>query len=109
MITAREIVIPSLVESIDKSAFEGCPLTSVELPSKLKTIGESAFRSCPLEEIVIPQSVTLIDNFAFDDCYSLKRLKIENAPVTIIAAFPVGILLIFVVWAFMKDFNARSK
>jgi BCCT family betaine/carnitine transporter len=40
--------------------------------------------------------------FSENTLYSLQS-------VTIIAAFPVGILLILVVWAFIKDINQRSK
>lgn len=40
--------------------------------------------------------------FAENTLYSLQS-------VTIIAAFPVGILLILVVWSFLKDFNIQSS
>lgn len=40
--------------------------------------------------------------FAENTLYSLQS-------VTIIAAFPVGILLILVVWSFLKDFNTIQK
>ena len=40
--------------------------------------------------------------FAGNTLYSLQS-------VTIIAAFPVGILLILVVWSFLKDFNIQSS
>lgn len=77
------IVLPESLTTIGNSAFNSCPLTSIIFPSSLKTIGQAAFSRCPLRHVVIPQSVTLIGDDAFNSCESLKRVKIENAPVTI--------------------------
>ena len=74
------VKIPSGVEIIETSAFEGCiNLTSVNIPDTVKTIENQAFYNCEsLSGIVIPDSVTLIGDQAFEGCTLLKSIVIDE-------------------------------
>ena len=72
------------VESIGKSAFEGLPLTSVELPSGLKTIGEHAFAGCKqLKELIFPSTLTSISDFAFAWLDNLKEIVLPEGIMSV--------------------------
>ena len=61
--------LPAGIKSIEESAFEGLPMTVVEIPSGCESIGKWAFKDCTgLKQIRIPLSVTAIDETAFDGC-----------------------------------------
>ena len=80
------IEIPSSVNSIGASAFQGCTsLTSIEIPSSVTSIGGSAFQGCKsLTSIEIPSSITSIGGSAFAGCTSLTSIicYAENIPST---------------------------
>ena len=61
--------LPSALTEIGESAFEGLPMTIVEIPSGCENIGKWAFKDCTsLKQIRIPSSVAFIDDTAFDGC-----------------------------------------
>lgn len=61
--------LPSALTEIGESAFEGLPMTIVEIPSGCENIGKWAFKDCTsLTQIRIPSSVAFIDDTAFDGC-----------------------------------------
>ena len=61
------VIIPNIVTSIGRSAFEGNKLTNVEIPSSITAIGNYAFANNKLTNVTIPSSVTLIASYAFAD------------------------------------------
>lgn len=61
--------LPAAIKTIEESAFEGLPMTIVEIPSGCQSIGKWAFKNCTgLTHIRIPASVTAIDTTAFEGC-----------------------------------------
>lgn len=98
------IVLPSTLEKIGSSAFEGSAVGStIRLPNSLIEIGASAFASCAnLQSIFIPKSVSKIGNFAFGYCGALSAVVFEGKPSDISASAFVGsesITDIFVPWS----------
>ena len=74
-----KVTIPSSVQSIGNSAFEGCINLETVIfaaESSLNSIGEKAFYGCSkLKNIVIPAGVTTIGNKAF---YGVVSFEFEN-------------------------------
>lgn len=69
-----EVVIPSAVEVIPASCFNGVDLTALIVENGVKEIKESAFRSNDLTSITIPKSVEHIGEYAL---YSTKLRTIN--------------------------------
>lgn len=88
--TEKEYTIPSTVEIIASSTFEGNKkISKVNLPEKLKLIGGFAFANCSsIKEITIPATVTYIGQNAFNGT-SIKEITIPKA-VTEIGINPFG-------------------
>ena len=64
-----DFTLPALTRTIGESAFEGLPMTVVEIPDGCETIGKWAFKDCAsLKQIRIPASVMSINTTAFDGC-----------------------------------------
>ena len=64
--------LPKKIKTVEESAFEGLPMTIVEIPTGCTSIGKWAFRNCTgLTQIRIPASVTSIDTTAFDGCVNV--------------------------------------
>lgn len=86
----NEYTIPSTVEIIASSTFEGNKkISKVNLPEKLKLIGGFAFANCSsIKEITIPATVTYIGQNAFNGT-SIKEITIPKA-VTEIGINPFG-------------------
>ena len=62
-------ILPAGVRTIEANAFEGLPMTIVEIPDGCTSIGAKAFKDCAnLTQIRIPASVTSIDTTAFEGC-----------------------------------------
>lgn len=73
-----EIVIPSSVKIIKRSAFAGTGLKTIKLNMGLKTIEGNAFAGCKLTQVEIPNSVTDLQTYAFDECGSLVSVTLPN-------------------------------
>lgn len=101
-----DITIPSSIESIGSTAFDGCSelkkvtfkdyaadsalttlgtgcfsgcakLETIALPSSIKSIGYKAFSDCVLlASVRLPESLESIYNFAFNGCSSLSEVEI---------------------------------
>ena len=75
-----EIVIPEGVTKIADNVFAGNKtVTGVVLPSTLEEIGASAFQGTPLTRVDIPVSVKAIGYNAFRDCKNLKNVTVHWA------------------------------
>ena len=83
--SARNVIIPDGISSIDSYAFFGCDsLTSITIPDSVTSIGSFAFQGCTsLASITIPESVTSICSYAFDGCTSLTSITIPNSVTSI--------------------------
>lgn len=80
----NDLVIPSTVSVINKSAFSGCRcITSVTIPNSVVTIDERAFYSSSLTTVTIPESVTSIGKEAFSYCSGLSSLNIPKSITSI--------------------------
>jgi len=77
--------IPSEVEAVGNSAFNGCQfLSGITLPDSLITIDKAAFSLCTaLVSIEIPDSVTYIGSSAFLGCNSLKTVNLSEGLTSI--------------------------
>ena len=60
--------LPARLKVIEREAFMGIPMSTVELPEALTRIESRAFAQTGLEYTVIPRSVTYIADDAFDGC-----------------------------------------
>ncbi len=84
-----DIVIPATynelpVTAIQKNAFYGEVLTSIEIPNGVTEIGDEAFYRCDqLAEVTIPDSVEEIGSFAFAYCSSLTSATIGDGVKTV--------------------------
>ena len=83
--SSNEVVIPSNVTSIGKSAFANCEsLTSIVIPNGVTSIGGGAFFRCSkLNSLVIPNGVTSIGNAAFERCSKLTSIVIPEGVTSI--------------------------
>lgn len=67
------------VTTIKSYAFERCTANSIVLPSNIETIEKSAFVYCKnLEMITIPVNVTKIEKNAFQGCENLKIIRFNS-------------------------------
>ena len=86
-IISGDLIIPSSVTSIARSAFGFTQITSLDLSqaTSLTTIGDSAFSHCSnlTGDLVIPSSVTIIDASAFSSIEGLDNFYFlsENKPL----------------------------
>lgn len=63
------------LKTIGDMAFDGCSnLKEIEIPNGIETIGRTAFRNCALTSLVIPESVKSIDSYAFNNCKHLMEV-----------------------------------
>ena len=62
----------AIIETASNTLVEGCP--SSFIPASVTAIGDRAFQGVPLSSIDIPASVTTIGNSAFDLCRDLLRV-----------------------------------
>lgn len=76
----KEFKIPSHIEKIDASAFQGCEnLTKIIIPSSVKVIEEFAFASCTnLHEVIFEGKVEEISYHAFSQTDSLSEITIPG-------------------------------
>jgi len=82
-VSAERLIVPEGVTDIEQ-AFLCSKIKEIVLPSSLTVIGKSAFGGCELlEKLVIPESVTAIGSGAFGRCLSLTELVIPEGVVSI--------------------------
>ena len=73
------IEIPAAVTEIGRQAFYKSGLQSVTFRGdKVKTIGVSAFENCPINSIDLPHSVTDIGQYAFNYTQSLSQIVLPK-------------------------------
>ena len=76
-----DLVIPSTITSVKKSAFQGCYLKSAKIPHTVTSIGEWAFFGCSyITSILIPKQVLDIGSGAFAGCENLAFVTILGNP-----------------------------
>ena len=79
--------LPASTKTIGESAFEGLPMTIVEIPDGCTSIGANAFKDCAnLTQIRIPASVTRIDATAFEGCEKVLVYGTINSTAQIFCA-----------------------
>lgn len=72
--------IPSTVKTIGDRAFYYCSgLTMIELPNSVTSIGQMAFNGTPITSMNIPASVTEIKGNPFQLCGNLSEINVDNA------------------------------
>lgn len=77
--TITELVIPSNVTEIMKSAFHhNFHITKITLPANLQIIADEAFASSKITSITIPGTVKEIGKDAFMSCNELETLILEE-------------------------------
>ena len=83
--TLVSISIPDGVTSIGDYAFYKCKeLVSINLPGNVTSIGESAFYDCSsLTEAVLPDGLTRIGDYAFSGCTSLTGVELPDSLTTV--------------------------
>ncbi|MBE6529934.1 MAG: leucine-rich repeat domain-containing protein [Ruminococcaceae bacterium] len=76
----KKVTIPSTVEIINASAFEGCTsLTDIVFPNSVERIFLSAFEGCTaLTSVTIPNSVFSIGSDAFKGCTALAEITYQG-------------------------------
>lgn len=72
-------VIPEDVRIIGENAFQGCPITSIEIPKNVQTIKLQAFVGSALKSVFIPEHVKLVDDFAFCNCKDLESVTFAGS------------------------------
>lgn len=81
-LTAKTIIVPSTVETIESGAFHRCKmLTNIvfEEGSELRSIGDDAFLFCDsLLYIYLPEKLEYIGGEAFRGCYLLKDITLPD-------------------------------
>lgn len=75
-----EIILPSSLRAILKSAFQGCiNLTHIDLPERLEYLGEKCFSKTEVETISIPNSIEVIPHSCFEECKKLECVQLGNS------------------------------
>ena len=72
-----EIILPSSLRAILKSAFQGCKnLIHIDLPESVEYLGEYCFSETGLESISIPNSIEVIPKDCFKECKELESVQL---------------------------------
>ena len=80
----KSVIINKGVNSIGKSAFYGCNLSSIIIPDSVSSIGGCAFEYCTnLTSVTIPNSVTSIGTCVFEYCSVLTSITIPDSVTSI--------------------------
>lgn len=80
-----DILLPSSVESLGISAFEGCSsITSVDIQGSVSFIPAQCFYKCSsLATLTLSDGVESIDKFAFANCPSLEYVELSRNVISI--------------------------
>ena len=79
----RRVVIPDMVEAIEKRAFNNCTnLVQIEFPQSLNRIGWASLAGTGLTEVVLPEGVTHLEWAAFQGCTSLRSAVLPDSLTT---------------------------
>ena len=71
--------LPNTVTIIDNEAFKNCPkLCTFYLPDNIKIIGEGAFEGTPITTVNIPEKTVYIGEGAFGNCGQLETITSDN-------------------------------
>ena len=86
-ISLKTINIPSMVEYIDRRAFENCrKLNEVHFAEDgaLTEIGDWAFYNCHnLQDLIVPEGVTKVGDAAFFNCTYLTELTLPSTLISV--------------------------
>lgn len=76
----KYILLPSKLNSVSKSAFEGCSgLIGIVLPKSVASIKNSAFKDCnSIASLTMPDGLQSIGGYAFSGCSSLVSLTLPD-------------------------------
>ena len=80
-------VIPDNVKIIGENAFQGCPITSIDIPSSVREIEMQAFVGTALKSVFIPEQVKEVGSFAFCNCKDLESATIAGSAQLNFGAF----------------------
>lgn len=73
------VTLPSSLNTISESAFEGAGIKQIEVPLGVYAIGERAFFESAIEDAKIPATITSMGTNIFGECNSLKSLSMPIA------------------------------
>lgn len=78
------VTFPDTLRSIRVSAFEGCPIETLEFPTSLGSISQYAFKDCKhLRSVTLPSTITNLNDSAFSGCYDLAEVVYDgDLPIT---------------------------
>lgn len=78
---AGRVIIPSVVKTIAKEAFEKCEqITTVVITSNITHIGKRAFSYCDnLTTLIISKNIEKIDKFILDQSFSFSTIIFEGS------------------------------
>ncbi len=76
----KSVTLPSKLKYIAGHLFEGCTsLTTVNLPADITSIEKNAFRGTKITTIEIPEKVQYIGNSAFENCSNLTCVVVPSS------------------------------
>ena len=66
------------VNRIERVAFHGNKMSSIDIPGSVNSIGDNAFTECTnLESVILPVSVNAIGQYCFSDCVNLRDITVH--------------------------------
>ena len=79
-VSTESVVIPDTVKEIGSWVFQDCmSLTGVKLPSRLKSIGSHVFEGCwSLKYVKLPVNLTILPEDMFNGCSALEAIIIPD-------------------------------
>lgn len=87
-VSLTEVIIPSTVTQIEKSAFQTSGIVTVRIPSSVEKVGDWAFYKCrALREATVDSSVMSMGVSVFQECISLKTVALPAALEKLSATF----------------------
>ena len=88
----KELTLPTKLQVIGKSAFQGCPYLTgqLDLPLTVTTIGESAFVGTAYTSVKMPSSLKTIGDYAFNNLSINQRLVLPGKVTSVGASAFAG-------------------